>query len=118
MQYIDPHTYIDMLDDSVIKIYENKKMANFKGKIITAIDSSQIDIPNRPEAKREMGIPEDTAFEKYDAKARLSCMVDGLSDFVISANLSNLFTDEITHALWHLDDVKNKINLKKCHDHL
>ena len=112
MQYIDPQAYIDMLDDSVIKIYENEKMANFKGKIIAAIDSSQLDISNRPETKREMDIPEDTEFKKYDAKARLSCMVDGLSDFVISANLSNLFTDEITHALWHLDDAKNKINLK------
>ena len=58
-----------------------------------------------------MGIPEDTEFETYTATARLSCMVDGLSDFIISANLTNTFTDEITHALWHLEDAKNKIDL-------
>ena len=38
MQYIDPQVYIDMLDDSVKRIYENKNLYQFKGKIITAID--------------------------------------------------------------------------------
>ena len=59
-----------------------------------------------------MEIPEDTEFEKYSAVARLSCMIDGKSDFILSSNLSHEFTDEITDALWHLMDVKNRINLK------
>ena len=46
-----------------------------------------------------MEIPEDTEFKKYSAVARLSYMVDGKSDFVLSSNLSNEFTDEITHTL-------------------
>ena len=46
-----------------------------------------------------MEIPEDTEFKKYSAVARLSYMVDEKSDFVLSSNLSNEFTDEITHAL-------------------
>ena len=54
---------------------------------------------DRPKTREEMEIPEDTEFEKYSAVARLSCMVDGKSDFVLSSNLSNEFTDEITHTL-------------------
>ena len=69
---------------------------------------------DRLETREEMEIPEDTEFEKYSAVARLSYMVDGKSDFVLSSNLSNEFTDEITHALWHLNDVKN---MNKPHTH-
>ena len=46
-----------------------------------------------------MEIPEDTEFKKYSAVAKLSYMVDEKSDFVLSSNLSNEFTDEITHTL-------------------
>lgn len=112
MQYISPQVYIDMMNDSIYQLYNGSiDVPKFKGNIVTAVDSSIIDIPNRPETRKEMEIPEDTEFETYSATARLSCMVDGLSDFVISANLTNTFTDEITHALWHLEDAKNKINL-------
>ena len=112
MQYINPQAYVDMMDDSIFKLYSGAiDVPKFKGNIVAATDSSIVDIPNRPETRKEMGIPEDTEFETYPATARLSCMVDGLSDFVISANITNTFTDEITHALWHLEDAKNKIDL-------
>ena len=112
MQYINPQAYIDMMDDSVYHLYNGSmNVPKFKGFIVTAVDSSIIDIPNRPETRKEMEIPEDTEFETYTATARLSCMADALSDFIISANLTNTFTDEITHALWHLEDAKNKIDL-------
>jgi hypothetical protein len=113
MQYIDPQAYRDMTNDSISAIYESIDVPKFKGFIIAGIDSSIIDIPNRPETRKEMGIPEDTKFKKYSAVARLSCMIDGKSDFILSSNLSNEFTDEITHALWHLNDVKNRINLQQ-----
>ena len=55
-----------------------------------------------------MEIPEDREFETYTATARLSRMADALSDFIISANLTNTFKDKITHALWQSEDAKNK----------
>ena len=99
MQYIDPQVYRDMAKDSISAIYNSIDVPTFKGFIVAGIDSSIIDIPNRPKTRKEMGIPEDTEFEKHSAVARLSCMVDGKSDFILSSNLSNEFTDEITHAL-------------------
>ena len=113
MKYIDPQAYRDMSNDLISAIYSSVDVPTFKGFTVAGIDSSIIDIPNRPETRKEMGIPEDTEFEKYSAVARLSCMVDGKSDFVLSSNLSNEFTDEITHALWHLNDVKNMIDLTR-----
>ena len=113
MQYIDPQVYRDMAKDSISAIYDSIDVPTFKGFIVAGIDSSIIDIPNRPKTRKEMGIPEDTEFEKHSAVARLSCMVDGKSDFILSSNLSNEFTDEITHALWHLNDVKNTIDLTR-----
>ena len=66
-----------------------------------------------------MEIPPDTEFESYVARAKIFCMVDAKMDFVISSIIENQFVDEITLALRHLNDVKNKINMNKvitCYD--
>ena len=118
MKYIDPQAYRDMSNDLISAIYSSVDVPTFKGFTVAGIDSSIIDIPNRPETRKEMGIPEDTEFEKYSAVARLSCMIDGNSDFVLSSNLSNEFTDEITHALWHLNDVKKQDKPHTHHNHI
>ncbi|WP_231476090.1 hypothetical protein [Methanobrevibacter oralis] len=66
-----------------------------------------------------MEIPPDTEFESYVARAKIFCRVDAKMDFVISSIIENQFVDEITLALRHLNDVKNKINMNKvitCYD--
>ena len=40
-------------------------------------------------------------------------MVDTHWDFVISSNLTNKKVNELTNAMIHLDDAKDKIDLKK-----
>ncbi len=61
MQYINPQAYIDMMDDSVYQLYNGSMdVPKFKGCIVAAIDRSIVDIPNRPETRKEMGIPDDT----------------------------------------------------------
>ena len=40
-------------------------------------------------------------------------MADTKWDFIISSNITNKSTSEIEHALMHLDDAKNKIDLTK-----
>lgn len=52
MQHIDPQAYIDMMDDSISQLYNGSMdVAKFKGCIVAAIDSSIVDIPNRPETR-------------------------------------------------------------------
>ena len=114
MQYIDPQVYIDMNDVAVKELYSYpEKMASFKGFFVTATDTSVIEIPNHKITRKEMEIPENTEFKTHKSSARISCMIDAKNDFVLSSSITNKYVSELDHALIHLDDVKNKIDLSK-----
>lgn len=113
-QFIDPQVYIDMNGSLISKIYAHKdEMTTFKGFNVYAIDGSIVEIPNTKLTREEFEIPEKTELMKDTSTARISCMVDTKWDFIISSNITNKSTSEIEHALMHLDDVKNKIDLTK-----
>ena len=113
-QFIDPIVYIDMNDSFISKIYSRQdEMASFKGFHVCAIDSSIVEIPNTKLTRKEFEIPEKTQPKKNTSSARISCMVDTHWDFVISSNLTNKKVNELTNAMIHLDDAKDKIDLKK-----
>ena len=120
MQYIDPKVYIDMNGGVIMEIYNNvEEMETFKGFHVFATDGSYVEIPNHPQAREEMGVPSNNEVETFAANARISCTVDTKMDFVISSIIENQTVDEITLALRHLDDVKNKINMNNvitCYD--
>lgn len=113
-QFIDPQVYIDMNGSLISKIYAHKdEMTTFKGFNVYAIDGSIVEIPNTKLTREEFEIPEKTELMKDTSTARISCMADTKWDFIISSNITNKSTSEIEHALMHLDDVKNKIDLTK-----
>ena len=113
-QFIDPQVYIDMNDSLISKIYAHKdEMTTFKGFNINEIDGSIVEIPNTKITREEFEIPEKTELNKDTSTARISCMADTKWDFIISSNITNKSTSEIEHALMHLDDAKNKIDLTK-----
>ena len=113
-QFIDPQVYIDMNDSLISKIYAHKdEMTTFKGFNVYAIDGSIVEIPNTKITREEFEIPEKTELMKDTSTARISCMADTKWDFIISSNITNKSTSEIEHALMHLDDAKNKIDLTK-----
>lgn len=120
MQYINPKVYIDMNDGVIMEIYNNvEEIETFKGFHVFATDGSYVEIPNHPQAREEMGVPSNNEVETFAANARISCTVDTKMDFVISSTIENQTVDEITLALRHLDDVKNKINMNNvitCYD--
>lgn len=120
MQYINPKVYIDMNDGVIMEIYNNlDEMKTFKGFHVFATDGSMVEIPDHPQAREEMEIPSNNEVETFAARARISCTVDTKMDFVVSSIIENQFVDEITLALRHIDDVKNKINMNKvitCYD--
>lgn len=113
-QFIDPQVYIDMNGSLISKIYAHKdEITTFKGFNVYAIDGSIVEIPNTKLTREEFEIPEKTELMKDTSTARISCMADTKWDFIISSNITNKSTSEIEHALMHLDDVKNKIDLTK-----
>lgn len=113
-QFIDSIVYVDMNDSFISKIYSHQEeMASFKGFHICAIDASIVEIPNNKLTRKEFDIGEKTESHKNTSAARISCMVDTHWDFVISSNLTNKKVSEVKHAMIHLDDAKDKINLSK-----
>ena len=109
-----------MNDGVIMERYNNvEEMETFKGFHVFAIDGSYVEIPDHPQAREEMGVPQNTGVDTFAANARISCTVDTKMDFVISSIIENQTADEITLALRHLDDVKNKINMNNimtCYD--
>lgn len=113
-QFIDSQVYVDMNDSLISKIYDHEdEMTSFKEFFVFAIDGSIVEIPNNPLTREEFNIPEKTELRKDTSSARISCMADTNWDFIISSNLTNKYVDEIEHALMHLDDAKNKIDMTK-----
>ena len=109
-----------MNDGVIMEIYNNvEEMETFKGFHVFAIDGSYVEIPDHPQAREEMGVPPNNGVETFAANARITCTVDTKMDFVISSIIENQTVDEITLALRHLDDLKNKINMNNvitCYD--
>ena len=113
-QFIDPIVYEDMNNSLIFKIYAHQdEMASFKGFHVCAIDSSIVEIPNTKLTREEFGIPEKTQAHKNTSAARISCMTDTHWDFIISSNLTNKEVNEVTNAIIHLDDAKDKMDLSK-----
>ena len=90
-----------------------RKWLHLKVFFVTATDTSVIEIPNHKITREEMEIPENTKIKTHKSSARISCMVDAKNDFVLSSNITNKYVSELEHALIHLNDVKDKIDLSK-----
>lgn len=78
---------------------------------VFAIDESYVEILDHPQAREEMGVPQNNDVETFAANVKISCTVDTKKDHVISSIIENQTVNEIILALKHLDDVKNQ---KSC----
>ena len=114
MQYIDPQVYIDMNNAMTSKIYsEADDLDSFKDFKVFAIDGSIIELPNIKLTREEFGINNFTLLKKHTTSARISCMSDVKTNYIISSNIAYKGVHEIEHALYHLEDVKDRIDLSK-----
>ena len=112
--FIDPKLFIDMNTMFIEEIYNSSsELKKFKDYHVMAVDGSIIDIPNTKKSRADFNIKEDTLFEHKTSTIRLSTMTDTLNDFIISSKIENKEMSEIQHALNHLEDAKNKIDIEK-----
>ena len=113
-QYLDPQVFVDMNSDVMTEIYNNSdELKEFKGFIILGCDTSVIDCPNTPLTKKEMNVPQDNPITKYHSRARISAITDDLNHFILSSEIAPKKTSERSLAINHINDLKNKIDLKK-----
>ena len=110
---IDPQAYIDINDDLIREIYKRpEELKTFKGFYLTADDGSIFDLPNYPTVREDFDIKYNN-HSHHTATARVSNMVDVLNEFIISSAISNRKYSEVKHAISHLEDAKDKIDLTK-----
>jgi len=113
-QYLNPQVFVDMNSDVMTEIYNNSdELKEFKGFIILGCDTSVIDCPNTPLTKKEMNVPQDNPVTKYHSRARISAITDDLNHFILSSEIAPQKTSERSLAINHINDLKNKIDLKK-----
>ena len=111
-QYLDPRVFVDMNSDVMAEIYNNSdELKDFKGYIILGCDTSVIDCPNTPLTKKEMNVPQDNPATKYHSRARISAITDDLNHFILSSEIAPKKTSEISLAINHINDLKDKIDI-------
>lgn len=113
-QYLDPLVFFDMNSDVMCEIYnKSDELKEFKGYIIFGCDTSVVDCPNTPLTKKEMEVPEDNVVTQYLSRARISAITDDLNHFILSSEIAPKKTSEISLAINHINDLKDKININK-----
>ena len=114
MQFIDPQVYIDMNDVSVMDLYEeSREMGSFKDFIVCAIDGSVVELPNDKITRKEFEISENGEPTQNNTTGRVSCLCDVNKCYILSSIITNKKAHEHELALFHLEDIKNKINPNK-----
>lgn len=81
--------------------------------MVLACDGSIFDLPNTKLVRNEFEISEHKLFEHNTTRARVSCMLDVNSGFIITSKLVKRSIDEKTLALQHLENLKSRFNIKK-----
>lgn len=113
-QYLDPRVFIDMNSDVMTEIYnKSEELEEYKGYLIFGCDTSVIDCPNTRLTKKEMEVPKNNPVTKYHSRARISAITDDLNHFILSSEISPKKTSEISLAINHINDLKDKINIEK-----
>lgn len=112
--YIDPMMFIDMNECFIDKLYtEFKGFSKFKGYIITACDGSICNFPNTPTTKKSFRIAADTFFGRHLSRGRISCILDVNSNHILTAKVDSRKNSEVSLAIEHLYNLKNRININK-----
>lgn len=86
-------------------------LARYDGKLIIAIDGSEIALPNIPKLREKFG---GTGAKASSPTARASIAYDVMNDFVMDAAFTPLSEGERSIALDHIENVGKLVELKKA----
>lgn len=113
-EFISYDLYIDLSERFIDSLYNKFKVfSKFKGYTICACDGSIFQLPNNKKTKEEWGVKKDTVFKKHNSRARVSCILDVNSKLILTAKIASKKINENKLAIEHLNNLKNRFNLKK-----
>lgn len=114
-QYLLAEIFIKISEAFIDKLYKQfKGFSSFKGYLVLACDGSIFDLPNTQSLRKNMEIGE-KGLIKYanNTRARVSCLLDVNSGFILTSRIEKKKISEITLALNHLENLKNRFDLKR-----
>lgn len=113
-QYLDSKIFINMSNSFIDELYNKfKGFSTFKGYIVLACDGSIFDLPNTNSIRKEFKIPKKDEFMYKNTRARVSCMLDVNSGFILTSKIVNKSINEIKLALMHLENLNSRLDLKR-----
>ena len=113
-KFIKSELYQDLSEDFIKKLYEKfKDFSKIKGYQINAGDTSICDLPSAKRTIKEMKVKKNNKTGRYNSRARISCIMDVNSKFIISAKIVPKKIPEVKLAIEHLLELNNKFDISK-----
>lgn len=112
--FIDPKVFIDMYESFIDKLYNKfKGFSKFNRYVICACDGSIVDLPNVTLTRKEFPLGDENLIKEKRIRARVSCFLDVHSKHILTSKIVETTINEITLAMEHLDNLKERLDIKK-----
>lgn len=112
--FINPKVFIDMYESFIDKLYNKfKGFSKFNRYVICACDGSIVDLPNVTLTRKEFPLGDENLIKEKRIRARVSCFLDVHSKHILTSKIVETTINEITLAMEHLDNLKERLDIKK-----
>ena len=113
-KYIKSDLYKNLSEDFIDKLYnKHNKFSYIKGYLVTANDTSVCDLPSTEQTRKEMKVKRHKKTGRFNSRARISCILDVNSKFILSAKIVPKKIPEVKLAIQHLMELKERIDITK-----
>ena len=112
--FISPDLYKDVHTSFVDNLYDKYKgFSKINGYIVTAGDTSIMDLPSNKNIKEEMDVKKNFQTGNENSRARVSCFLDVNSRIVLSASIVPKKIPEVKLAINHLMELNERMDITK-----
>lgn len=112
---LEPEIFLYVNEEYVQDMYRDNEIKTYHGKLLVAIDGSDILLPTTKELKEEYGYTKGKEGDKETAMASLSCAYDVLNHMFLDGSLRRYRTSERTMAKEHIEKVEEYIKKEKIY---
>ena len=113
-KYIKSKLYKDLSESFIDDLYHRfKGFSEIKGYLVTANDTSICDLPSAEQTRKEMKVKKHKKTGRFNSRARISCIMDVNSKFILSAKIVPKKIPEVKLAIEHLMELKERFDITK-----
>ena len=113
-KFIKSKLYKDLSENFIDRLYHKfKGFSKINGFIICAGDTSICDLPSDRKTREEMKVKKNNKTGRFNSRARISCIMDVNSKFILSAKIVPKKIPEVKLAIEHLMELKERFDISK-----